>query len=176
MNERRVDDAPWVAVLMCVVTQMNYLNKALDVFNTAVVTPIYYVMFTTLTLTASSIMFKDYARQTVKEVISQLCGFVTILAGVFVLHVTKDVEMGGMGAPGSASKRGHSRLNNQRSSLHKSDGHSPGDVDGMHLMDGSGASSGGSANKGLVDMRVNMAGEKCEHHVTPAFTHVCARV
>lgn len=51
---------------MCVVTQMNYLNKALDVFNTAVVTPIYYVMFTTLTLTASSIMFKDYALQSPK--------------------------------------------------------------------------------------------------------------
>ena len=70
-----------VVVLMCVMIQMNYLNKALDIFNTAVVTPIYYVMFTTLTLTASSIMFKDYKHQAVKEVISQLCGFVTILAG-----------------------------------------------------------------------------------------------
>ena len=53
-------------VACCVVTQMNYLNKALDVFNTAVVTPIYYVMFTTLTLIASSIMFQDYANQTAK--------------------------------------------------------------------------------------------------------------
>lgn len=200
---------PWDAVvLMCVVTQMNYLNKALDVFNTAVVTPIYYVMFTTLTLTASSIMFKDYALQSPKvrffppimfdlsrpigfywspneapdinprrlilvhvvcvmnscfhgdvlsffsffflksflrnrvcpigaphaqEVISQLCGFVTILAGVFVLHVTKDVEMGGMGAPGSAGKRAR-----QQRSSHKSDGHGPGDVDGLILIDGGG--------------------------------------
>ena len=32
---------------------MNYLNKALDLFNTAVVTPIYYVMFTTATIAAS---------------------------------------------------------------------------------------------------------------------------
>ena len=81
-------------------------NKALDVFNTAVVTPIYYVMFTTLTLIASSIMFQDYADQTAKEVMSQLCGFVTILCGVFTLHVTKDVELGGMGPPGSARKKG----------------------------------------------------------------------
>ena len=93
-------------VACCVVTQMNYLNKALDVFNTAVVTPIYYVMFTTLTLIASSIMFQDYADQTAKEVMSQLCGFVTILCGVFTLHVTKDVELGGMGPPGSARKKG----------------------------------------------------------------------
>ena len=35
------------AVLACVMTQMNYLNKALDIFNTSLVTPIYYVMFTT---------------------------------------------------------------------------------------------------------------------------------
>ncbi|XP_070028246.1 probable magnesium transporter NIPA3 isoform X3 [Nicotiana sylvestris] len=51
----------WVfAVVMatCVFTQMNYLNKALDTFNTALVSPIYYVMFTSLTIVASVIMFK----------------------------------------------------------------------------------------------------------------------
>lgn len=41
-----------------VVTQMNYLNKALDLFNTAIVSPIYYVMFTTATITASSVLFQ----------------------------------------------------------------------------------------------------------------------
>lgn len=39
------------------VTQMNYLNKALDVFNTAVVSPIYYVLFTTFTIAASTCLF-----------------------------------------------------------------------------------------------------------------------
>ena len=76
---------------------MNYLNKALDVFNTAVVTPIYYVMFTTLTLTASSIMFRDYLDQGAREIAGQACGFITILAGVFTLHVTKDHGDGGGG-------------------------------------------------------------------------------
>lgn len=104
----------------CVVTQMNYLNKALDVFNTAVVTPIYYVMFTTLTLTASSIMFRDYLDQGAKEVAGQICGFVTILAGVFTLHVTKDHGEGtgggggggwgaGNGSNGSVFKRAYGR-------------------------------------------------------------------
>ena len=83
---------------------MHYLNKALDVFNAAVVTPVYYVGFTTCTLTASSVMFKDWQRQTHVELLNQLCGFVTILSGVFVLHVTKDVDKGGLGAPGSARK------------------------------------------------------------------------
>lgn len=45
-------------VVTCLLTQMNYLNKALDLFNTAVVSPIYYVMFTTLTIVASAIMFQ----------------------------------------------------------------------------------------------------------------------
>ncbi len=45
-------------VAICVVTQMNYLNKALDLFNTAIVSPIYYVMFTTFTITASVILFQ----------------------------------------------------------------------------------------------------------------------
>jgi hypothetical protein len=45
-------------VAICIVTQMNYLNKALDLFNTAIVSPIYYVMFTLLTITASNIMFQ----------------------------------------------------------------------------------------------------------------------
>ncbi|KAG5032320.1 hypothetical protein JHK82_015896 [Glycine max] len=49
-----------LVVIVCVLTQMNYLNKALDTFNTAVVSPIYYVMFTTFTIVASVIMFKGF--------------------------------------------------------------------------------------------------------------------
>lgn len=45
-------------VAICVVTQMNYLNKALDLFNTAIVSPIYYVMFTTLTVAANVTLFQ----------------------------------------------------------------------------------------------------------------------
>eukprot|EP00250_Pteridium_aquilinum_P016255 c23026_g2_i2 orf=646-1563(-) len=45
-------------VVTCILTQMIYLNKALDTFNTAIVSPIYYVMFTSLTILASVIMFK----------------------------------------------------------------------------------------------------------------------
>ena len=45
---------------------MNYLNKALDLFNTAVVTPIYYVMFTAATIAASMIMMRE--QQTAAQV------------------------------------------------------------------------------------------------------------
>ncbi|KAH0739121.1 hypothetical protein MTR67_041704 [Solanum verrucosum] len=80
-----------VLVLIFCLLQLNYLNKALDTFNTAVVSPIYYVMFTTLTILASMIMFKDYVHQNTTQIITELCGFVTILCGTFLLHKTKDM-------------------------------------------------------------------------------------
>jgi drug/metabolite transporter (DMT)-like permease len=73
-------------VIAAVMTQMNYLNKALDLFNTAIVTPIYYVMFTTLTIVASSILFPQY--QDMRDVVSQMAGFMTIVCGTVLLHTT----------------------------------------------------------------------------------------
>ncbi|KAL8160748.1 LOW QUALITY PROTEIN: hypothetical protein V2J09_002285 [Rumex salicifolius] len=81
-------------VAACVVTQMNYLNKALDTFNTAVVSPIYYVMFTSFTILASVIMFKDWDRQNPTQIVTEMCGFATILSGTFLLHKTKDMADG----------------------------------------------------------------------------------
>ncbi|XP_050238840.1 probable magnesium transporter NIPA6 isoform X1 [Mercurialis annua] len=79
-------------VATCVITQMNYLNKALDTFNTAVVSPIYYVMFTSLTILASVIMFKDWAGQSIGSITSEICGFVVVLSGTVLLHSTRDFE------------------------------------------------------------------------------------
>ncbi|XP_068661612.1 probable magnesium transporter NIPA3 isoform X2 [Aristolochia californica] len=67
---------------------------ALDTFNTAVVSPIYYVMFTSLTILASVIMFKDWDRQSPTQIVTEMCGFVTILSGTFLLHKTKDISDG----------------------------------------------------------------------------------
>ncbi|KAG1363596.1 putative magnesium transporter NIPA4 [Cocos nucifera] len=83
-----------IVVAACVITQMNYLNKALDTFNTAVVSPIYYVMFTSLTILASVIMFKDWDRQNPTLIVTEMCGFITILSGTFLLHKTKDMADG----------------------------------------------------------------------------------
>ncbi|GAA0169760.1 secondary carrier transporter [Lithospermum erythrorhizon] len=80
-----------LVLTMCVLTQINYLNKALDTFNTAVVSPIYYVMFTTFTIIASVIMYKDWDRQNPTQIVTEMCGFVTILSGTFLLHKTKDM-------------------------------------------------------------------------------------
>jgi len=89
------DPIAWLllfAVLACVTTQMNYLNKALDIFNTSLVTPIYYVMFTTLTIIASAILFREWEVMGSKDTIGAICGFLTIIFGVFLLHAFKDVH------------------------------------------------------------------------------------
>ncbi|KAH7277941.1 hypothetical protein KP509_38G016500 [Ceratopteris richardii] len=83
----------WLFVMVvttCVLTQMVYLNKALDTFNTAIVSPIYYVMFTSLTIVASVIMFKDWDGQSASNVVSEICGFITIISGTVLLHSTKE--------------------------------------------------------------------------------------
>ncbi|KAJ0009762.1 hypothetical protein Pint_34372 [Pistacia integerrima] len=96
---------------ICVITQLNYLNKnfelevkvssfqdiefllqALDTFNAAIVSPVYYVMFTTLTIIASAIMFKDWSGQDVSSIASEICGFITVLSGTIILHATREQE------------------------------------------------------------------------------------
>ncbi|XP_028855974.1 magnesium transporter NIPA2 isoform X2 [Denticeps clupeoides] len=86
----------WVLLLglvLCVSTQINYLNKALDIFNTSLVTPIYYVFFTTSVLTCSAILFKEWEHMGADDIIGTLSGFVTIIVGIFLLHAFKDINV-----------------------------------------------------------------------------------
>ncbi|MCH93342.1 magnesium transporter NIPA2-like, partial [Trifolium medium] len=84
---------------------------ALDTFNTAIVSPIYYVMFTTLTILASVIMFKDWDGQSFSTIVSEICGFIVVLSGTIMLHLTKDFERshsfrgGTPSSPGALSVR-----------------------------------------------------------------------
>ncbi|XP_045417050.1 magnesium transporter NIPA2 isoform X2 [Eulemur rufifrons] len=97
----------WLLVLslvVCVSTQINYLNKALDIFNTSLVTPIYYVFFTTSVLTCSAILFKEWQDMPVDDVIGTLSGFFTIIVGIFLLHAFKDVSFGLANLPVSFRK------------------------------------------------------------------------
>uniref|UniRef100_A0A8C5PD03 NIPA like domain containing 1 n=1 Tax=Leptobrachium leishanense TaxID=445787 RepID=A0A8C5PD03_9ANUR len=80
-------------LLVSVSTQINYLNKALDVFNTSIVTPIYYVFFTTMVVTCSVILFKEWIGMNVGDIIGTLSGFFTIIIGIFLLHAFKNTNI-----------------------------------------------------------------------------------
>lgn len=81
------------AVIFCISIQMNYLNKALDIFNTSVVTPMLYVVFTTFVIIASAILFKEWNFMTITDVVGVLCGFGCVICGIFLLHAFKDLNL-----------------------------------------------------------------------------------
>eukprot|EP00262_Sarcandra_glabra_P006110 TRINITY_DN1818_c0_g1_i1.p1 TRINITY_DN1818_c0_g1~~TRINITY_DN1818_c0_g1_i1.p1 ORF type:complete len:208 (+),score=18.20 TRINITY_DN1818_c0_g1_i1:43-624(+) len=81
-----------MVAITCIITQLNYLNMALDTFNTAVVSPVYYAMFTTLTILASAIMFKDWSGQSASSIASEICGLITVLSGTTVLHTNREPD------------------------------------------------------------------------------------
>ncbi|KAI0504374.1 hypothetical protein KFK09_015326 [Dendrobium nobile] len=123
-NNQLVYPETWffmLVVLTCVITQMNYLNKALDTFNTAVVSPIYYVMFTTLTILASVIMFKDWEGQSGGSIISEICGLIVVLSGTILLHATKDYDKSTRGTYAPLSPTLSTRLNNENGEMSKHD-------------------------------------------------------
>lgn len=78
-----------LVVAVCIVTQMNYFNKALDQFDTSIVNPLYYVTFTTFTLVASFILFRGFNTALAINVISLLIGFLIIFSGVYLLNISR---------------------------------------------------------------------------------------
>ncbi|XP_060612342.2 magnesium transporter NIPA2-like [Anolis sagrei] len=80
-----------VSLVVCISVQINYLNKALDIFNTSVVTPIYYVLFTTAVMMCSAILFKEWQHLVLMNIIGTISGFLTIVLGIFLLHAFRDI-------------------------------------------------------------------------------------
>ncbi|XP_021369075.1 magnesium transporter NIPA2-like isoform X3 [Mizuhopecten yessoensis] len=80
-------------VILCILIQLNYLNRALDQFNTSVVTPIYYVFFTSCVIVASLILFKEWGAISAQDSIGNLCGFLVIIVGIFLLQAFKDMNI-----------------------------------------------------------------------------------
>ncbi|XP_033150781.1 magnesium transporter NIPA2 [Drosophila busckii] len=87
---------PWFLIVVTVTfiaIQMNYLNRALDIFNTSIVTPIYYVMFTTFVITASAILLKEFTHMSFENILGDICGFLIVITAVFMLNAFKDIDL-----------------------------------------------------------------------------------
>ncbi|ATY67297.1 DUF803 domain membrane [Cordyceps militaris] len=78
-----------ILTTLCIVTQMNYFNKALACFPSNIVNPLYYVTFTTATLCASFILFSGFNTTDPVNTVSLLCGFLIIFAGVYLLNLSR---------------------------------------------------------------------------------------
>ncbi|TKY87200.1 hypothetical protein EX895_003877 [Sporisorium graminicola] len=75
-------------VVVTLLVEINYLNKALELFNTATVTPTYYVIFTGATL-ITSIILQQGLNATVVDIITLVMGFLVICAGIVLLQLSK---------------------------------------------------------------------------------------
>lgn len=87
---------PYILVIISAVfiaVQMNYLNKALDIFSTSIVTPIYYVIFTSLVIAASAILFKEWKKMDASNIVGDICGFLVVICAVILLNAFKDMDV-----------------------------------------------------------------------------------
>ncbi|AMD22399.1 HGR060Wp [Eremothecium sinecaudum] len=78
----------------CTLIQLHYFNKSLDIFDSSIVNPIYYVVFTTATITASLILFHNFTDSTATDSISLICGFLTNFCGIYLLKLSRDNNYG----------------------------------------------------------------------------------
>ncbi|KAI9665272.1 MAG: hypothetical protein M1829_005746 [Trizodia sp. TS-e1964] len=78
-----------IVTVVCILTQMNYFNKALSQFSSSIVNPLYYVTFTTATLGASFILFQGFNTTDAVNTISLLCGFLVIFTGVYLINLSR---------------------------------------------------------------------------------------
>ncbi|KAF7969752.1 hypothetical protein HWV62_21372 [Athelia sp. TMB] len=98
------------AVAGCAVTQMNYLNKALETFSTNVVNPMYYVGFSSCTILASLILFQGFNTTDGTNTVTLLAGFVVTFLGVHLLNLSRKPE-----APLGGENGEHGLMNPRRS-------------------------------------------------------------
>lgn len=73
--------------------QVNYLNKSLDTFNTLLVYPIYYVLFTSVVLSTSIILFQEWRSMAAVDVVTIVGAFSVIVVGVAMLHLFKELQV-----------------------------------------------------------------------------------
>ncbi|KAK9762129.1 hypothetical protein K7432_012436 [Basidiobolus ranarum] len=80
-----------IFVIVTLLIEVDYLNKALNLFSTAIVTPVYYVMFTTYTILSTAILFRGFHAEPL-SIVTAVCGFLVICGGVLLLHISKESE------------------------------------------------------------------------------------
>lgn len=87
---------PYILILTTIIfiaIQMNYLNKSLDIFNTSIVTPVYYVIFTSLVIVASAILFQEWKHMSAEDVVGDICGFFIIIIAVILLNAFQTIDI-----------------------------------------------------------------------------------
>ncbi|CCM06109.1 uncharacterized protein FIBRA_08358 [Fibroporia radiculosa] len=75
-------------IAVTLITEVYYLNKALALFNTAMVTPTYYVIFTFFSILTTIVLFQGL-KASATQIITLVMGFVVICFGITILQLSK---------------------------------------------------------------------------------------
>lgn len=78
-----------IIIISCVLIQMIYLNRALDLFATPIVTTVYYVLFTTCVLITSGILFREWSQLRLIDITGCLAGFAITTCGLILINYLK---------------------------------------------------------------------------------------
>ena len=94
-----------IVVVVCILVQMNYFNKALAIFSTNVyvhvisvkfmsyplcsVNPTYFVTFSTSVIIASTILFQGFNTANTTTTVTLLAGFIVTFTGVHLLNISR---------------------------------------------------------------------------------------
>jgi magnesium transporter len=79
----------FIVIIVCILIQMVYLNRALDVFATPIVTTVYYVLFTTCVLVTSGILFREWSQLALVDIAGCLVGFTITTCGLILINYVK---------------------------------------------------------------------------------------
>ncbi|XP_063885308.1 uncharacterized protein LOC135113716 [Scylla paramamosain] len=85
--------ATWVclvALIACLLIETIYMQRALDIFNSSVFMSINYVLFTSLVIVASSILYTELAVIGIKNIILTLLGFIVNIAALYLMHLDRE--------------------------------------------------------------------------------------
>jgi hypothetical protein len=78
-----------ITIIICILIQMIYLNRALDLFSTPIVTTVYYVLFTTSVLITSGILFHEWRLLTFIDITACMVGFSITTCGLILINYLK---------------------------------------------------------------------------------------
>lgn len=73
---------------MTLLIEINYLNKALELFNTSMVVPVYFCYFTSATMITSFILYRGLKAPAV-NLVTMVMGFLVICLGITLLQMSK---------------------------------------------------------------------------------------
>lgn len=75
-------------VVITLLIEINYLNKALELFNTSMVVPVYFCYFTSATMVTSFILYRGLKASAV-SLVTMILGFLVTCLGITLLQMSK---------------------------------------------------------------------------------------